>query len=155
MKFSIKIDFLLLNYLLFVLVCSCNQSTESKVSPLHRLGEKKSPGKIVFDQEIHNFGTLKDGEIISYSFIFRNVGGSPVKIIKADKSCGCIEPHFSSDEIAPGQSSAVEVVLNSAGEWGNLIREVTIETSDGEKMELQVGAYIDNKQFDNNLNTQK
>ena len=155
MKFSIKIAFVLFKYLLIVLVCSCHQSSQRKVLPTHGMAEKKSPGKIVFDQEIHNFGTLKDGEIISYSFIFRNVGGSPVKIIKADKSCGCIEPHFSSDEIAPGQSSAVEVVLNSAGEWGNLIREVTIETSDGEKMELQVGAYIDNKQFDNNLNTQK
>lgn len=155
MKFSIKIAFVLFKYLLIVLVCSCHQSSQRKVLPTHGMAEKKSPGKIVFDQEIHNFGTLKDGEIISYSFIFRNVGGSPVKIIKAERSCGCIEPHYGSDEIAPGQSSAVEVVLNTAGEWGNLIREVTIETSEGEKKELKVGAYIDNKQFDNNLNTQK
>ena len=155
MNIRIKSVFILINYLLIILVWSCHWTSENKSMVTHKLSEKKCPGKIVFDQKIHNFGTLKDGEIISYSFIFRNVGGSPVKIIKAERSCGCIEPHYGSDEIAPGQSSAVEVVLNTAGECGNLIREVTIETSEGEKKELKVGAYIDNKQFDNNLNTQK
>jgi len=155
LNIRIKSVLILINYLLIILVCSCHWTSESKGLATHRLTEKKCPGKIVFDQKIHNFGTLKDGEIISYSFIFRNVGGSPVKIIKAEKSCGCIEPHFSSNEILPGQSSAVELVLNTTGEWGNLIREVTIETSEGEKKELQIGAYIENKQFENNLNTQK
>jgi len=142
-------------FLLIILVCSCHRPPESKALPVRRPTEKKSRGKIVFDQEIHNFGTLKDGEIISYSFIFRNAGGSPFKIIKAEKSCGCIDPHYSSNEILPGESSAIEVVLNTAGEWGNLIREVSLETSEGEKKELHIGAYIENKQFENNLNTQK
>jgi len=33
---------------------------------------------------------------------------------------------------------------------------VTVETSEGEQKELQIGAYIENKQFNNNLlNTEK
>lgn len=150
LKFSIKLSLFLVNCLLIVLITSCHRTPESKVLPARNPNEKKSRGKIVFDQEIHNFGTLKDGEMISYSFIFRNVGSSPFRIIKAEKSCGCIEPHYSSNEILPGESSTVELVLNTAGEWGNLIREVTIETSEGEKKELQIGAYIENKQFENN-----
>jgi len=150
LNIRIKSVFILINYLLIILVWSCHWTSENKSMVTHKLSEKKCPGKIVFDQKIHNFGTLKDGEIISYSFIFRNLGESPFKIIKAEKSCGCIEPHFSSNEILPGQSSSVELVLNTAGEWGNLIREVTIETSEGERKELQIGAYIENKQFENN-----
>ena len=57
--------------------------------------------------------------------------------------------------ISPGKSSVVEVVFNTAGEWGNQIKGVTIKTSNGEQKELQIGAYIDNKQFNNLLNTQK
>jgi hypothetical protein len=63
--------------------------------------------------------------------------------------------NYSSNAIMPGDSSIVEIVFNSAGEWGNLIREAAIETSDGEHKVLNIGAYIDNKQFNNFLNTQK
>ena len=136
--------------------CSNHRGSGNRILPVNNRDEKKSPGKIVFDKEIHNFGTLKDGEVISYSFLLRNKGGSPLKIVKAEKSCGCIEVRFSSDPISPGDSSTVEVILNTAGEWGNVIREVTILTSEGEHKELTIGAYIENKQFNNNLlNTQR
>jgi hypothetical protein len=117
--------------------------------------KKKSAGKIVFEKEIHNFGTLKDGEIVSFSFVFRNTGGSPFSIVKADKSCGCLDIKYDANKIEPDRSSVIEVVFNTAGEWGNQIKSVTIETSDGEQKELQIGAYIDNKQFNNLLNTKK
>jgi len=134
---------------------SCHSASEKRVPAAHLPPEKKSPGKIVFDKEIHNFGTLKEGEIVSFSFIFRNMGGSPFKVIKVEKSCGCLELHYAKNDIAPGEISTVEVVLNTEGEWGNLIREAIVETSAGEKKELQMGAYIENKQFNNNLNTEK
>jgi len=117
--------------------------------------EKKDAGKIVFDKEIHNFGTVKDGEIVSFSFVFRNVGGSPINIINVEKSCGCIDIKYNTNIVSPGESAAVEVIFNTAGEWGNQIKGVTIETSDGYRKELQIGAYIENKQFNNLLNTQK
>ena len=143
-------------HLLFLtfLICCHNSQVKSRAQGDNQ-SKKKSPGKIVFDKEIHNFGTLLDGEIISYSFIYRNTGGSPVKVAKAEKSCGCIEIHYNPNPIAPGDSSTIEIILNTTGEWGNMIKEATIETSEGELKELTIGAYIDNKQFDNNLNIQK
>jgi hypothetical protein len=155
MKKSI-FNILIINSLL-MLVVSCGNQERPKGSVLHEIKstEKKSPGKIVFDKEIHNFGTLKDGEIISFSFVFRNTGGSPFSIIKADKSCGCIDLKYSTNAIQPGESSAIELTFNTEGEWGNQIKGATIETSDGELKELQIGAYIENKQFNNLLNTQK
>ena len=113
---------------------------------------KKIPGEIAFEKEIHNFGTLKDGEVVAYSFKFRNKGGSPVKILKAEPSCGCIEVKFAENEVLPGDSSFVTVIFNTSGEWGNQLKEARIETSNGKSLEIQVGAYIDNKQFNNLLN---
>jgi len=135
--------------------CANRRNPGNSVSQENKPIEKKAPGKIVFDKEIHNFGTLNDGEIVSYSFVFRNAGGSPFNIIKADKSCGCIDIKYSTNIILPGESSVIEIVFNTAGEWGNQIKSVTIETSDSELKELQIGAYIENKQFNNLLNTQK
>jgi hypothetical protein len=135
--------------------CADRRSPGSSVKIENKSLEKKTPGKIVFDKEIHNFGTLKDGDIITYSFLFQNVGGSPFNIVKAEKSCGCIDIHYTSNSISSGEKSAIELVFNTAGEWGNLIKDVTIETSDGERKELHIGAFIENKQFNNLLNTQK
>jgi hypothetical protein len=140
--------------LLFSSSCTNHRSPGSSITIENKSHEKKTPGKIVFDKEIHNFGTLKDGEIITYSFLFQNVGGSAFTIVKAEKSCGCIDIRYNSNSISPGEKSAIELVFNTAGEWGNLIKDVAIETSDGERKELHIGAYIENKQF-NLLNTQK
>lgn len=142
---------------LLLMLASCGNSRRPAALNLQEGTpvEKKDSGKIVFDKEIHNFGTLKAGEIVAYTFIFRNKGEVPVKIVSTDKSCGCIEIKYNAEMVLPGKSSWVEVQLNTAGEWGNLIREATIKTSDGEQKELKIGAYIENKQFNNLLNTQK
>jgi hypothetical protein len=155
MKTLICNIFIVISVLVITSSCANHKSSERSVSQENNPTEKKSPGKIAFDKEIHNFGTLKDGEIVSFSFVFRNTGGQPLSIIKAEKSCGCIDIQYSANIILPGESSAIELVFNTAGEWGNQIKDVSIETSAGERKELQIGAYIENKQFNNLLNTQK
>ncbi len=144
------ISLLLLSY-----SCGTDRSPGKAISKENKSFEKKGPGKIVFDKEIHNFGTLKDGEIVSFSFVFRNEGGSPFKISKAEKSCGCIDFKFSQGTVQPGETSSIELIFNTAGEWGNQIKGIIVETSEGERKELQIGAYIENKQFNNLLNTEK
>ena len=141
--------------LLFSSSCTNPPKQEKRDSKENTSLEKKTPGKIVFDKEIHNFGTLKDGEIVSYSFTFRNTGGSPFKISKVEKTCGCIDFKYNSNAIEPGETSIIEVIFNTSGEWGNQIKGATVETSEGERKELQIGAFIENKQFNNLLNTEK
>ena len=140
--------------LIFCLSCNNRRSQEIKGIEKNLSPVKKAPGKIVFVKEIHNFGTLKDGETVSFSFVFQNAGGSPFNLTKGEKSCGCVDIKYGTNMINPGESSVVEVVFNTAGEWGNVIKGVTVETSEGERKELQIGAYIENKQF-NLLNIQK
>ena len=155
MKHIIYNILIIISLLIFSPSCSNRRSPETRVSQENNPLEKKATGKIVFEKEIHNFGTLKVGEIVSFSFVFRNAGGTPFSIVKTEKSCGCIEIKHSTNPISPGDSSFIEIVFNTEGEWGNLIKGVTIETSEGERKELQIGGYIENKQFNNLLNTEK
>jgi len=146
---------IIIGLILISLSCGNCSNPGNRVSKENKSFEKKVSGKIVFDKEIHNFGTLKDGEIVSYSFTFRNTGGSPFIITKVEKTCGCIDFKFNSSAIQPGETSSIELIFNTDGEWGNQIKGVTVETSAGEQKELQIGAYIENKQFNNLLNTEK
>ncbi len=114
--------------------------------------EKKSSGKIEFLKEIHNFGSLKAGEVVAFSFVFSNTGTDPVKITKIENSCGCITVQYDSEAIGPGKQSTVEVVFNTAGEWGNQIKTISVSTASGETKELTITAYIENESFNNLIN---
>jgi hypothetical protein len=117
--------------------------------------KKKQPGRIEFTKEIHNFGTLKDGEIVAFSFQFKNTGGSAFRLTKAEPGCGCLTVQYDKEEIQAQSASTVEVILNTNGEWGNLIKTVEIETSSGEKKSLTIGAYVENRNFNMDLNNLK
>ena len=149
-------QFTLLIFISFLTLSCGNRNTPvtQNKSQITATEKMHSPG-IVFTKEMHNFGTLKVGEIVSFSFIFINSGSLPFRIKKADASCGCIRVKYDEKEIGPGDKSTIEVILSTSGEWGNLLKMVEIETSTGEKKELKIGAYVDNEQFNNLLNTQK
>lgn len=152
-----KICYRYFNLSFFLLLISCmNQSGQIK-DDMHKISlpENFSSSGIVFLRELHNFGTLKAGEIVSFSFVFINNGKIPVRIKKVDNSCGCIRINYDRNEIIPGEKSAVEAIFNTSGEWGNQLKTIQIETSSGEKKELKIMAYIENKQFNNLLNTQQ
>jgi hypothetical protein len=146
----------LIVFLYFVLSSCGNRVEKIKddnfTAPLQ---EKLSSKEIVFLGEMHNFGTLKAGEIVSYSFVFTNNSKIPVTIKKVDVTCGCIKVKFDDKMISPGEKSAIEVIFNTSGEWGNQLKIIRVEISSGETKELRVGAYVENEKFNNLLNAKK
>jgi len=150
-----KFGFIIIVIVVFIgisLSCESRKTSPYKV-PVNSPGtEKKDPGRIEFVKEIHNFGSLKAGEVIAFTFVFKNTGESPVQIIKCETSCGCIEIQYDKAAIDPGQESGIEVVFNTAGEWGNQIKTIKILTSSDEEKELTIGAYIENENFNNLIN---
>ena len=135
--------------------CNNQASKHSRPSIVTGSNEKKSPGKIEFTKEMHNFGTLKAGETVSYSFQFRNSGGSSFRLTKVEPTCGCLSVRYNKDSIESQTVSAIEVIFQSAGEWGNQIKTVDIETSGGETKTLMIGAYVENEIFNNDINNLK
>jgi hypothetical protein len=141
--------------LILLPACHNQQSGRVRQSVATGADKKKEPGKIEFTKEIHNFGTLKEGEIVSFSFQFKNTGGTAFRLVKAETGCGCITVQYDKEEIQPQAVSTAEVILNTNGEWGNLIKTVEIETSYGEKKSLTIGAFVENKNFNMDLNNLK
>lgn len=85
--------------------------------------------KIVFDTPVYDFGTVKEGEKVNYSYTFKNVGNKPLVIKDARSTCGCTVPEKPKEAIAPGETGKIAVVFNSAGKEGKISKVVTITSN--------------------------
>lgn len=154
MKTRYVILFLLVSNISFF-ACNNRPTAIVKPSASDLSGKKKGLGKIDFTEEMHNFGTLKEGEIVSYSFQFKNNGTAPFRLTKVEPTCGCLTVQYDKTEVANQATSVIEVIFHSDGEWGNQIKTVSIETSAGETKTIIIGAYVENKNFNIDLNNLK
>ncbi len=64
---------------------------------------------------VFNFGSIKDGEIVSHEFEFTNTGDGDVIISNVQASCGCTTPDWTKDPIKPGKTGVIKAVFNSSG----------------------------------------
>lgn len=71
-----------------------------------------------FETENHEFGSIKEGDVVSFDFKFRNAGKAPLIITQASASCGCTVPEYSKDPIAPAENGFIKVTFNSEGKHG-------------------------------------
>lgn len=79
-----------------------------------------------FEKEVHDFGTIVQGEKVAYSFKFKNTGKGDLIITSAKGSCGCTVPEYPVEPIAPGAEGVIDVVFNSDGKSGQQNKKVTI-----------------------------
>jgi len=92
------------------LLMACHPSTSSQGA--------SAVTSIKFDQEIFNFGKIKEGESVTHNFGFVNTGKSPLIITDAKATCGCTTPIWPKGPIAPGDKGTINVTFNSTGKPG-------------------------------------
>lgn len=84
---------------------------------------------IQFNETEHDFGAIKQGKNVSYSFVFQNTGTQPLIIKSAKGSCGCTIPKYAKKPIAPGEWSEIVVKFKSANKDGSQTKTVTINAN--------------------------
>lgn len=88
-------------------------------------------------EEQFDFGTIKEADgPVTHAFTLKNVGNAPLVITRASASCGCTKPKFSTEPIAPGNSTKIEVTYNPAGRPGQFVKTVAVYSNGKE------GAFI-------------
>ena len=99
--------------------------------------------QINFETYEYNFGTIAQGEKVSHTFIFRNIGDGPLQITDVTTSCGCTASKYSIEPVAPGESGTVEVIFDSYGREGKQLKSANVWTNCGEKpVKLQIFAEV-------------
>lgn len=82
--------------------------------------------KIVFEEEVFDFGTITQGEKVKHLFKFTNTGKSDLIISSAKGSCGCTVPKWPKKPIPPGSGGEIDVVYNSEGRTGKQHKQVSV-----------------------------
>jgi len=110
----------------------CSGKNEGKLSTDLVTNSKSATEKsdkqaaIKFDKEEHDFGTLLQGEVVTYSFHFTNTGNMPLIISEVGTSCGCTAGDYPRDPIAPGQKGEIKATYDSKGHHGFQSRTLTV-----------------------------
>ncbi len=109
------------------LLSACNQGNgkQDNASATEKIAVGNGP-VLKFDKEIYDFGKVKAGDKVSYSYSFVNTGKSPLIITDAVASCGCTIPSWPNKPINPGNKEAIKVIFNSAGKSGLIDKQITI-----------------------------
>jgi hypothetical protein len=93
----------------------------------------------------HDFGKIKEDQIVSYTFRFENTGEADLVISRAVGSCGCTVPEFPKEPIPPGGKGKIKVSFNPKGKKGDQAKSVAVLCNSKEKMEkVMIKATIEN-----------
>lgn len=93
-------------------------------------GESQSDSaKIEFENPNHDFGEIKEGEVVSTVFKFKNVGSMPLNIVSVDVTCGCTVAEKPEKPIGAGKTGEIKVEFNSAGKAGINKKYVTVTSN--------------------------
>ncbi|MBT3207017.1 MAG: DUF1573 domain-containing protein [Bacteroidetes bacterium] len=103
-------------------------STEVINNPISASGDsvKDILPKFKFENEEHDFGLIIQGEKVSYTFNFTNIGGSDLVISSAKATCGCTVPKFNKKPIPPGGKGTIEVVFDSGKRRGRQNKTISV-----------------------------
>lgn len=82
--------------------------------------------QISFKESSHDFGDIKQGDKVEYTFEYTNTGQAPLILSNVQTTCGCTVPKWSKEPLAPGQSSKITATFNSTGKMGRQNKVITV-----------------------------
>ncbi|MBN1300369.1 MAG: DUF1573 domain-containing protein [Melioribacteraceae bacterium] len=78
----------------------------------------------------HNFGNVKEGEVVSLSVYYKNNGTKELEISRVKSSCGCTATVLSDKILKPGESGSLKIDLDTSDRKGQFTRTITLFTND-------------------------
>ncbi len=103
--------------------------TTPAVTPETQPAEEKPTGPLPameFETVDHDFGTIKEGDVVEYTYKFKNTGEAPLIIQGAQGSCGCTVPNWTKEAIPVGASGFVKAKFDSNGKQNTQNKTVTV-----------------------------
>jgi hypothetical protein len=84
--------------------------------------------KIQFEATIHDFGKVKSGDIVKYTYVFTN-GGDQVLELSGVQACGCITADYTK-KVEPGKTGSIPLSFNSGGYGGDVNKSIIVTCND-------------------------
>ena len=125
MKDRICLKAILSCFLILFLFASCHQSNRKKSNSLNT-GQM---GIFKFDDDEYNFGKIKDGDTVTHTFEFTNVGKVPLIIYDISTGCGCTVAQWATKPVLPGKMGQIKVQFSKHQDFGLHTKLVIIKAN--------------------------
>ena len=130
-------------FLFILTIVGCADNSKKNTSASDSSEDDNGQAIISFSSYEHDFGTITEGDVLSYFFQFTNTGTGPLVINSANASCGCTVPKYDNKPIKPGESGLVEVRFNSSGTEGHQTKTITVmSNAEPEVVILKISADV-------------
>jgi hypothetical protein len=86
--------------------------------------------KIQFATPIYDFGTVKGGEVVKYTYVFTNIGGAMLQVSNVQVSCGCTTAGEWTRQVEPGKTGSIPIQFNSGSYSGAVGKSITVTCND-------------------------
>lgn len=92
--------------------------------------ELASAPVVSFNRMSYDFGNIKEGDRVEYTFIIQNKGKKDLIVRDVKTSCGCTVVSPAKKVIGANESVPMKVIFDSAGKRGRQNKAITIITND-------------------------
>ncbi len=90
--------------------------------------DNPNAAEITFENDVHDYGTIKVGADGTCEFKFKNTGKDPLIISAAKGSCGCTVPTYPKEPIMANQTGTIKVHYDTK-RVGAFTKTVTITSN--------------------------
>lgn len=89
--------------------------------------------KIVFKEDVHDFGSVPRGPELQYNFKFTNKGNAVLNIERVQTSCGCTGATVGEKtEYKKNESGEIKITFNTQGRSGHQEKTISVYSNDPE-----------------------
>ena len=93
---------------------------------------------LVCDERVLDFGTVRNVDKITHTFVLKNVGDVDLVIQRVRPTCGCTTTKLPRDTIPPGESVDLDMTLSLVGRQGHQRKSIYISSNDPTSPEYQL-----------------
>lgn len=97
--------------------------------------KEENVATITFEVKEHDFGDIKQGDVVEHTFEFKNTGKMPLILAGVQTTCGCTATKWSQQPIMPDGTGTITVQFNSSGKQGIQNKIVTIKSNASNQIE--------------------
>jgi len=102
-------------------------------APANDATEVRATPRIEFVELVHDFGEIREGDVVKHKFVFSNTGSGTLEITRVSTSCGCTTATEWDRVIGPREKGTIPVEFDSRTISGNVMQTVTVISTDPER----------------------
>ena len=129
------------------IICFAMAMLSMLAAPVRAQDSGAKAPKLVIASPEHDFGKVKEGESVTFTFSVKNAGNTELQIVNVSPGCGCTASDFSKS-VAPGAEGKITLSVNTTGMNGKQSRYADVISNDKTQPGFKLWVHLDVQKSD-------